>query len=155
MTDFEWRREFEKLAARVAMLENAARDRSAQSAKVPKRLPFSDDTPLSELVRPEAYIELCATVDAWRPLLKESSQKQDDLLMSRFDFLLVDFPYERFYKDLGRLISNGGFRYSTNVVAWYFVLHSNLTVSHYTLYTALLSCSRRSRATAKMTDYVN
>ena len=142
MSEEQWAEKLELLTRRVEMLEAMVAERGIQASRMPKRLPFLDESPLSALAKPDGYALLSAAIDRWRLLLMEHSS-QPSLEIARFDFYLESFPYERFYDDLAELIHQGVFIYSSNVVAWYFVMHSNLSVSHYTLYTSLLSNVRR------------
>ena len=120
-----------------------SRGRAIEAEKIPKRLPFREETPLSFLVKKEAHILLCSTIDSWRPFFVQP-QVESDLKMIRFDFRLADFPYEKFYCDVAELIRQGAFIYSTNTVSWYFTLHSNLPVSQYVLYKNLLHNVKKS-----------
>ena len=145
MTEKQWQKKFADLNKRVKLLENVIVGRSMQVSRVPKRLPFRDETPLANIVKVDARIQLCSTIDSWRPLLSDSKDKRD-LEISRFDFNLSAFPYEKFYTDISQLISQNCFTISTNMVAWYFILHSNLPLSHYSLYTTLLNYSKQQTA---------
>ena len=125
------------LTHRVEALEQAMKLKTEQTGHMPKYLAFNETTPLSHLVKQGSHILLCSTIDSWRQYLN-NGQGVNDLDMYYFDFKIPAFDHQQMVKSLSLLQQQNAFVCSVHSMAWYFVLHTNFNVSHYTIYSAML-----------------
>lgn len=137
MTEKQLELQIIMLTRRLEALEEAMKVKTGLTAHMPKYLPFSETTPLSQLVKPNSHILLCSTIDLWRQYLI-NGQGVNDLDMYYFDFKVSVYDYQQMIRSLTLLLQQNAFICSVHSVAWYFVQHTNFNVSHYTIYSAML-----------------